>query len=134
MKRFHLFMPWNFKNGGSIRMNWLHDSWFEIEQALKRYVHYIFMGGDDNGDKDNEIGVSFTKKSFFKKWYHMCLFGIFDFIVINGWWLGCVEYASWESSESIIPYEQLELLLDSCRTKDLQQGRKKVGFCFTVKR
>ena len=42
------------------------------------------MGGVDNVNKDKKIGGSFTKKAFFKKWYHMGFLGIVDFMVVNG--------------------------------------------------
>jgi hypothetical protein len=57
---------------------------FEIEEVLKRYTCDNFMGGVDKVDKDKKIGSSFIKNTFFKKWYHMGLLGIFDFMVVSG--------------------------------------------------
>ena len=57
---------------------------FQIPEALKRYSSDNFMGGMDNMDKDKKIGGSFTSRLLFRKWYCMCLMGIFDFMIVNG--------------------------------------------------
>ncbi len=57
---------------------------FQIPEALKRYSSDNFMGGVDNMDKDKKIGGSFTSRALFRKWYHMGLMGIFDFMIVNG--------------------------------------------------
>ena len=40
------------------------------------------MGGVNNVVKDKNRGV-FTKKAMFKKWYHMGVLGLFDFMLVN---------------------------------------------------
>ena len=54
-----------------------------IEEALKRYINDNFMGGVDKLIR-TKIGRAFTKKAIFKKWYHMGLLGVFDFMLVNG--------------------------------------------------
>ena len=56
----------------------------QIPESLKWYILDRFMGGVDNVDKDKCICGSFTGRAMFKKWYHMGLMGVFDFMIVNG--------------------------------------------------